>query len=384
MTRLLAPILCVLLSGAAEGSQRAIIDTDLRVRPISKLLRLSDSVVEIEDASSSIRRFETSELLGVTQTEERATAPTDGFGWIELVDGQRYVGRIAERASQDESIAWEHQDFGVIWVPLEIVSRVSPGGQAPTYSYESDALNDAVYLQNGDVIEGFLLSAGARFVIERDDGTISESPADLVSLARFANPLIEPRGVYLWMSDGSVFAVESLLDITGERVQISLPTGESAAVRVTEIFGVSFAAERVLPLATLDPERSLPRSRRWAPEATPDPSPRSLESPYLFAPDLALHGAMTLRWSLPADATRFGAVLVMPPRAFPWGDCEVVVRSGGQELQRVRLGVESPRAEIHTELPSSDLEIEVLAGANGSVNDEVLLRAPIVLVGESR
>jgi len=383
MIRRSVPILCALAGVLpAYASQRAVVSDDLRAHPINTLLMLSDSGVEIEDDVSSVRRLNAGTLLGVTQTGKRAVSPTPGFGWIELVDGQRYVGRSAERASEDESIAWDHRDFGVLWIPLESVLRVSPAGESPARARENAPISDRVYLTNGDVLTGYLVRAGAEFAVETDSGELSVAPAGLVSLARLANPASDPEGVYLWTNDGSVFAAESVMDLTGERVQVVLRSGESAALEVSQILGVAFAAERYMPLASLEPHTTLPRSRRWSREASASPAPGGLDAPLLFAPDITIPGAMTLRWSLPRGAVRFGATAVMPPSAFPWGDCEVVVRSGGDIVQRARLNEESPSVEINVDLVSADLQIEVLSGANGDVHDEVTLIAPLILLDE--
>ena len=48
MTRACLSILCLFVGASAGASQRAVVDRDLRVRPVAKLLSLSDGRIEIE------------------------------------------------------------------------------------------------------------------------------------------------------------------------------------------------------------------------------------------------------------------------------------------------------------------------------------------------
>ncbi len=379
MTRATLILMVCLALASLATAQRGVVSPDLRVRPIAKLLALSEERAEIEDGSGSIRLLEAGDLIALTQTEDRTTRPTSSSGWIELTDGQRYSGRLAELASDDEAIGWEQRDFGILWIPLENVSRIAPNGGAPSIGDGSE-LRDVISLTNGDTLSGYLVSAGAEFVMEDNTGAYATAPADLVALARLANPAQARAGLYIWLTDGSVVSAAALHDLGDQRVQVELRSGETAVMPLAQVLAMTRDAERVVPLSDFEPRISLPYSRRWSPDARSDPAPNAIETPLLFAADIHVPGPMTLRWTLPPGATRFATTATIPASAFPWGDCEIIVRNGGAEAGRFRVNQDNPRAEINVPVVSRELEIEINAGAHGAVSDEVLLIAPLLSV----
>ncbi len=373
--------LLALAFAATAPAQRAIVLDDLTVVPISRLLTLSDQSIEVEQTDGSIKRFSTTNAIAVTQAYERTTHPLDGAGWIDLIDGQRIVGRSAELASDTESIGWMNRDFGVLWIPIERVSRLVPRGVPSPQAMQqsSESVSDIVHLLNGDALEGYLLRAGQDVTLEHDDGSTITTPLERIASLQLANPAVHPEGTFLWLSDGSILAVNSIIDVTGERVQVELRTGEIAVLVVSQILGVSTHTEAITPLSITPTDRdTLPNQRRWSSEYQSIPAKGSNRTPLLFAGDIVIPGPMSLRWTLESGNAFFGTILEMPPEAFPWGDCEVVVRSGNKELLRVQINEESPRHPIAVELVSADIEIEVLAGEHGPISDTVRLIAPIV------
>lgn len=370
---------CAAAGFSAEASQRAVMDSQLALRPVSKLLILSDSGVEVELDGSSIREFDSSELVGITQTDERSVSPPESAGWVELVDGQRFVGTPSDLASDDESLGWMHRDFGVLWIPFESVRRISPPGVNSGATLPEDLLSDVVFLINGDVLEGYIIGVGSEYEVETDTGDIASAPARRVSSAWFANPPEAPEGAYVWLADGSVVGADSIIDLNGERVQVRLRSGESAVLPTSQVLGTLFDAARVTALSSLDASVTVPEGRRWSDSPETDPAPTSDASPFFFARDVHIPGPMTLRWTLPTDATRVGMTLVMPSHAFPWGDCVVEIRSGGNVIHRASLNEESPRMRVNAPLSSPELEIEISEGEHGAVYDTVTLVAPMIL-----
>ncbi len=233
------------------------------------------------------------------------------------------------------------------------------------------------------LLEGYIVGVGAEYRLETETGDIASAPARLVSSAWFANPSEEPVGAYLWLTDGSVVGAESIIDLNGDRVQVRLTSGENAVVPTAQVLAALFDADRVVALSSLDADVDVPASRRWSSPPAMLPASTSHSSPFFFARDIDIPGPMTLSWTLPADAERFGTTIAMPAHAFPWGDCEIEVRSGGVSVHRARLNQESPRTQINVELVSRDLEIEISEGAHGAVYDTVTLIAPIVLRGSN-
>ncbi len=68
--------------------------------------------------------------------------------------------------------------------------------------------------------------------------------------------------------------------------------------------------------------------------------------------------------------------------ARPWGDCELVIRGGDSELWRVRRNAERPTASIGVTVRGSSMTVELTEGANGPIQDRVVLRRAMLLVEE--
>ena len=94
-----------------------------------------------------------------------ASAPRDGAPepFIELVDGQRFVGHPGRIGSEGEAIAWVHEKFGTLMLPIDEVARFVlrplPGD---TLSLPGTPSADTLWLINGDRLEGFVETVGSR------------------------------------------------------------------------------------------------------------------------------------------------------------------------------------------------------------------------------
>ena len=367
------------------GVSRAVIDENLRVVPIERVLSVWNGGIEYETTAGSIRRELAGAVLAMTVTDEPGIVPSAGAGWVDLTDGQRVVGVPARRETTDgDTIAWNHDRFGVLWIALDEVRRVKAPG---TSSGETRALvpwnplTDRVLLRNGDTLSGFVLSIGEEIVVELDDGRTTSAIMDLVSTITLANPAADPEGMTVWLADGSVLSAASMVDLGDGTVRLDLAGGAWAPVPLGEVRAIAFEIAALAAVgAPASSSVTTPPDRRWSapPEAIP---PRgSATAPFLYSGDLLVPGPMTLRWSLPEGAVLFGTVAEMNPASFPWGDCEVVVRDGGREVFRAQLCEASPEVEINVPLRSRELEIEIEAGRYGPVLDIVRLRRPMLRV----
>ena len=220
--------------------------------------------------------------------------------------------------------------------------------------------------------------------------------------ARTETPCIEPEDPFVFIENEFPFirtpiAAPSKLPFAGGLLGfVSYDTGryferiERASGRAGEpdIFlaeydtFVVFDSARVRALATI-PWASVGPSpgstRRWTPPPiTGDPARAAL-----FAADIELPGPMTVEWDVPHGARVLAGDAELPPSCRVWGDCTLSVRAGdGAVLWEQRLSGEKPEATFRLDLPQglSRLRMIVDPGANGAVQDRVVLRAPVMLV----
>ena len=83
--------------------------------------------------------------------------------FVELVDGQRFVGRPGRIGAEGEAIAWVHEKFGTLMLPIDEVARFvlrpTPGDE---HTPPGTPAADTIWLINGDRLEGFVETVGSR------------------------------------------------------------------------------------------------------------------------------------------------------------------------------------------------------------------------------
>jgi hypothetical protein len=348
--------------------------------------------------------------------------------WVELVDGQRFVGRLApppaDAAADEQIIRWSHPRLGTLAIELDALRRiVRPGlSTAADPSTLPDSVRaDTVWLSNGDRFEGFIegLStadpaspqASTSLLITPAGAPRGTPPTsiglDQLAAAVFANPAKppEPGAARLWLGDGSVLSAQQVdIDATSGRVTIASTTlpgdpadqrsvgaaasgkGTSASLELNQLRAVSFDSSRLHPLSGQPIADFGPvDGRRIAPPVTISPVIDGGPAP-LNAEDLILPGPMFVEWVLPAGATRLAGWATLDPAAAAWGDCDVRIsvrglESQSRELARGRINAESPALPINVALPSSAgvLRLEVLSGAAGPIQDRIILKRMLIL-----
>lgn len=351
--------------------------------------------------------------------------------WVELVDGQRFVGRLApppaDAAANEQIIRWSHPRLGTLTIELDAVHRiVRPGlsADANLSTLPDSVRADTVWLGNGDRFEGFVegLSTAdpaspqaTTSLLITPAGTPGSTPAtaiafDQIAAVVFANPAKppEPGVARLWLGDGSVLSAQQVeIDATSGRVTVASATlpGDpadqragaaasgkrtSASLELNQLRAVSFDMARLHPLSAQPIADSGPvDGRRIAPPAAISPVIDGRPAP-LNAEDLILPGPMFVEWVLPAAATRLAGWATLDPAGAAWGDCDVRIsvrspESQSRELARGRVNAESPVLPINVALPSSAgvLRLEVLPGAAGPIQDRIILKRMLILTSDS-
>lgn len=387
---------------AADNAERILLDLDLRPQRVT-LTALDSQSVSFTDESGRARRTPTGALVALLPVEDPRPSlmprlgapPVPGLdtraytGLLVLTDGQRFPG---QRAAADgaETLVWRHPRLGRVAFPLDAIASVvldenalskSPIGASAAAAPDT---RDAVLLSNGDLITGFLLSLGEPVSVETDAGPVA-IPSERVVAVRTANPASPMRGQFVWLDDGTVASVASIEPEGEGAVAIRLAESQSARYAIGAVEAVAFDASRIVPLASLTPRSQAPEGDRA--DFRPIPGAGSAFAPDadtapLRARDIELPGPMTVTWALPADARRFAARAVLPGASRPWGDCEFVVRIDGVEALRERLSEERPSIEFALPAAGRELSITVEPGAYGPINDRVIVRRAIIIVGK--
>lgn len=386
----------VLAAGLAPGQpvgttpSRVLLDLNFRATPV-ELISLSATELRARDAEGRALTLPRASVLAIlsrqegareTPSQEDRVAPAQQPR-VRLVDGQVFPGAPASEPAAADFLRWEVPGWGPVTLPLDRVASVS---LTPlTASERAPGATDRVLLSNGDSVEGFVAEVGGviRIEGERDVTTL---PTDRARGVVFSNPGVPPAGCMLWLVSDVVAAVDSLtVDSAGVcsfvpgfgEKSAELKTAPFASVRAVVFDSARVRALATIPWASVGPSPG--STRRWTPPPiTGDPARAAL-----FAADIELPGPMTVEWDVPHGARVLAGDAELPPSCRVWGDCTLSVRAGdGTVLWEQRLSGEKPEATFRLDLPQglSRLRMIVDPGANGAVQDRVVLRAPVMLV----
>jgi len=383
------------LALAQTSPDRVLVDDGLE-RHIVGEIRFEPGAVSFERDGARTRLPLDGSVVAVVEPSGQSPRPRNS--WIELTDGQRLVGAplvlgSAEAAALTEATAepglvWATPLLGSVRVPLEALRRVvlREGGQQA----EVDELNDVLVLNNGDQTRGLLERLWPEIVLETD-GQMRTFELNAVSSISLANTTDVKTGSRVWLSDGSIVAVDSI--ITGDdgvqilpAAPVELSSRERAVVTMDEVLAVAFESGGVRPLAELGPPRWEALSAWALPPVAQDP-----EHVLLGAARIELIGPVAAAWSLPEGTRRVSIRARLRDDCRTWGDCVVSLSIGGQILASERLLGESPDAtftldlttELASEAAADELMILVEEGHNGAIQDRVMVEGFVLLSSDA-
>lgn len=359
---------------AADGSRRAV-----------RLLTISPRDISFRDESGRSQKAARADVLAIVPmldtTAEVSPLAQAGRPRLELTDGEVFPGTLATDSPAAEHVLWDSPLWGRLDLPLDSVRliRLTRATPRPEPVPKSDTLS----LVNGDVAEGFVAGVGPSITLERD-GRPSPFPADRVRVVSLANPPTPPAGVFVWLHNGAIAKGDLALRPDGG-LRVTLARGGAWDGSATDLRAVLFDARATRGLAQLPwalvPDAS-PAARRW----TPPPRVGDCQDAPLFAADIELPGPMTVEYDLPAGVTRLTGTAELPASSRVWGDCELVIGlAGGEPRWRGHLNGKTPRLDFDISLAQpvqgSKLRVTVDPGPSGPVQDRVLLRRPMLLIG---
>lgn len=373
---------------------------------------ISRSGIVLQDRTGAIEEFARERFLALLATNHRAEPQhgigvglpaepadlervrrqleADQLGVVELIDGQRLPGRPATPdAGTDENLSWQVRDQAHIDLPLERIARIIyPWAGIHRHTLPPNATEDLVVLINGDELSGFVASVNAVATIEIGSETIQIEQQRIAGIV-LANPEERPSGTMLWMDDGCVLRASTMIT-RSDVVFIESELGVRIAPQISHIRAITYDAARIVPLSTLVPTGQAPVGDRWRADPimlrTHPDDLLAADSPALCALDVFLPGPMRIDYELPRGAQRLVATGALTPGAAGWGDCQLVMTLGGEELLRLHLHEQSPRSAINLPLNAvragSTLTITLEPGRFGPIRNQVTLHRPLIIIEE--
>jgi hypothetical protein len=95
---------------------------------------------------------------------------------------------------------------------------------------------------------------------------------------------------------------------------------------------------------------------------------------------IEFRGPLAVRYDLPAGCRRFAAEAMLPRSGRGWGDFELVLRCGDEEVYRQRINGNQPTDAINVPIAGRSLTIELTEGDHGPIQDRLVLRRALLLI----
>ncbi|MAE65649.1 MAG: hypothetical protein CMJ18_15380 [Phycisphaeraceae bacterium] len=368
-----------------------VIGPQLDRRTVS-ILSLHDGMLRFFDAERDLREDRLDRFIQIRdlKVEARARAKekpaVEKASFITLTDGQRLVGEWVDGTAEGQALRWRHPQLGVFAVELRRIAVISLGGTEPP---AGDRLGDALWLNNGDRLEGLLASVGEGEVSwqpqdAEDDATLS-IPLDRIAAFRLSNPgrRDAPTGHLVWLRDGTGVRGDRLSIAKGvlsviPQLAAESSEGRDAAAAVTIAMSTVLRIDLHSRMGRLVDLRHCPMSVVGGGEVF------GLEMPPRRVGDaLWLHAPVVVRVDLPEGAQRFAAQVELATgveSTMTWADLDIVVDSGTEHPMRYRLHRDEPMTQINIAVKGRRLLIELAPGRNGPLMDRILMRNGLLFV----
>lgn len=381
--------LCLLLltSIARAQSQQPLsllVNDKLQYQAVG-LAAITDSDVGFFDRNWSYQQLPRLHVLQIRNIEQRQVQPfipSPRQGLLILTDGQRFIGAMQLGAKDKDTsvLHWHSPILGAIAVSLDRVKAIH---FAPITLTDGRLTGDKVQLANGDQLSGFLLGISEK-QLELELGqtrTATKLPMDQVTSIRLANPnvTVQTPRQRLYLVDGTVLLCNEVqltrqsLFVTGTDWQ------QQSRLPLREIVRIDLASpgHQLVSLAN-QPHTLVGGAQAFGVDFPPSLSDQAI----------ALHAPTTMRFDLPAGATRLAAEAVIdwqstdPPQARNWTDFQLTLKFDDKPVFNHAFNIRYPQARINLPIPagSKSLTVQILPGVNGPVMDRLRLAEPVLLI----
>ena len=374
-----------------------LIDTELEPHQV-KIQGLVDGVIsyfdadrrlQVEPMSQFVQVRIVKDLLDPVPSDTPAdTHPTDQGGEstdvIELVDGQRLIGKWVGVDEQSQTLIWHHPLLGGVQVSLDRLSVLGRSAVLGVGVQGALPTTDEIELVNDDRVSGYVVGvnlAGIEFQLE-EGGHVLEIALDQIRTLRLANPVVRRQNgrSMVWLSDGSRVLAESINIATDQiAISASLTTNTHAnrvSLPMSQVERIDWSSAGGYLVDLTDLSWRIEDERSVFGLAV---KPRVEETSFL------LHAPVKVVFTLPPGAQRFRALAQSgdgfePKRAVAWMDFEVVVTVDGKTSCREHLHADRRSVVLNVAASGQTMTIELDPAINGPIMDRLSLRDAVVFV----
>lgn len=377
---LLATMMALAVAPASLAADNAVlIDHELNTISVN-LTAVRDGQVSYFDHARRQRLAPVRQFVQLRTLVAPDTDTDEPRAAIELIDGQRLVGKWIGVSEDGDTIIWESDVVGRVTISLDELSTWTVSGK-PLEPYGDG--EDAVRLTNGDEFHGFVAGIdpdGLRLEPTNSDQPIV-LPVERIDAVRLANQTALPRtGQNIVNLHDGTRVIATGIEIDQEALRFHSPlsphNAEPIDLPLDRLARIDFESGGYRLLGLVDSPRKV--TAGGAVFGVPTP-------PRVEAGALLLHAPVTIAFEMPEHAVRVAAVAELAENRvdaadlYDWADFELTLRSGEQD-QRVRLNAENPRHRVNIPLDGGALDIEMDPGVNGPVLDRLRLRDAVILV----
>lgn len=195
-------------------------------------------------------------LAEVVSIEFGAVGTRAEGAWdVVLVDGSRLVGALA--AADEDELALETTEFGVLRLPLDLVTSASRGTPVGAAGAGADPELDHVTRKSGDTLSGTVTSIGADGVrIDGDLGAVTLAVDDVervvVAHVDAAPAFAKKRAVVVVGAGGSELRAD-LVGLDRSRVELAAMFAPAVTVGVEHLVALRLGSARAEYLSDLTP-----------------------------------------------------------------------------------------------------------------------------------
>lgn len=330
--------------------------------------------------------------------EELSSADWHAAACIELTDGQ-IIAMVVEESPDPDIIMGVRLDSNLsASIPIDrvrMLTKVS-NNNSPTPGlnlFDQNLQNDAIRLENDDLITGFVTSIGTSVEIEttasNGAGETRTYPIERVHSIFIQNPPVFTPGTYVLTSLRERLRVSDYrLDAEGEltlTLNDTIHSYQSSRLSIAGLIAVDHlrSGQHLIDLASTQDAQITPTGGlQWAP--TPTLNTR------LWIGSLRTRTRITspvsMSWKLPEGALRFTMDIGSYSR--PWTNNQVSIlstdSSGTDQILWTKRfdATESPREVIVMPLPlgSTRLTLHIDPAKNGPIQDQHFVGLPLLLV----
>ena len=363
-----------------------LITLPFEVRP-TVLAELTNSMIATADGQNGWIEQPLDTVVAWARVEPRFHIAASGN--VVLNDGQHLPGDfIQSEAVTAGHLGWRHPWLGPISIPLERISSIAidhTGNQLLSKQPPRQD-GDLVFLNNGDLLEGFLLEIAPTIMIEVGSDVV-EIPQSQIRAIRMMPEVTMPTGRRVTFRDGTMIDVQELrIGLDGytkiAKTTLKLIDGmpsSTALPRAIEINSIRFDPAQFQSLTILSPSKiTSPPTRFYSvPPLVKRIGPSSLLD------HIEIQGPVTVTYELPLNTTRFSGVISLADQAPPCANVEVAIFVDGQPSWKTKLMREAATAVINIPVTGRQLTFELLEGLGSSTGDRVVLSYPTLHINNS-